>query len=59
MLTNIADVYNEIRTILGEFADEYDIEAIADQAYMFNPVTQAFDVVEGDEFWAVVEANER
>ena len=59
MLTNISDVYTEIRSILGEFADEYNIEAIADQAYTFNPATQAFAVVEGDEFWAVVEANER
>ena len=59
MLTNISDVYTEIRSILGEFADEYNIEAIADQAYTFNPATQGFDVVEGDEFWAVVEANER
>lgn len=39
MLTNISDVYTEIRSILGEFADEYTIE--------------------GDEFWAAVEANER
>ena len=59
MLTNISDVYSEIRSILGEFADDYNIEAIADAAYTFNPVTQAFDVVEEDAFWSVVEANER
>ena len=59
MLTNISDVYNEIRSILGEFADDYNVEAIADQAYVFNPATQAFEASEGTEFWAVVEANER
>lgn len=35
---------DEIRSILGEFAADYDIEAIADQEA---------------EFWAAVEANER
>lgn len=44
---------DEIRSILGEFAADYDIEAIADQAYTFNPTTQEA------EFWAAVEANER
>lgn len=59
MLTNISDVYDEIRSILGEFAADYDIEAIADQAYTFNPATQAFDAAPEAEFWAAVEANER
>lgn len=59
MLTNISDVYDEIRSILGEFAADYDIEAIADQAYTFNPMTQAFEASEDIEFWAAVEANER
>lgn len=58
MLTNISDVYTEIRYILGEFADDYNVEAIADKAYTFNPATQAFEVCEEDAFWSVVEANE-
>lgn len=59
MLTNISDVYTEIRSILGEYADDFNIEAIADQAYSFNPDTQAFEASEDIEFWAIVEANER
>ena len=59
MLTNISDVYTEIRSILGEYADDFNIEAIADQAYTFNPDTQAFEASEDTEFWATVEANER
>lgn len=47
MLTNISDVYTEIRSILGEYADD------------FNPDTQAFEASEDTEFWAAVEANER
>lgn len=59
MLTNISDVYTEIRAALGEFADGFNIEAIADQAYTFNPTTQAFEAAPEAEFWAAVEANER
>ena len=59
MLTNISDVYTEIRSILGEYAGDFNIEAIADQAYVFNPETQAFEASEDTEFWAAVEANER
>lgn len=59
MLTNISDVYDEIRSILGEYADDFNVEAIADQAYTFNPRTQTFEASEDTEFWAAVEANER
>ena len=59
MLTNISDVYTEIRYILGEFADDYNVEAIADQAYVFNPETQAFEASEDVLFGTFVSANER
>jgi hypothetical protein len=55
MLTNISDVYDEIRTILGIGVSEVEIEAIADRTYAYNPVTQAFDpTADGDDFWNVV-----
>jgi hypothetical protein len=55
MLTNISDVYNEIRDILGIGVSEVEIEAIADRTYAYNPTTQAFDpTANGDDFWAVV-----
>lgn len=59
MLTNISDVYDEIRTALGEFADDFNIEAIAGAAYTFNPATQVFEAAPEAEFWAAVVANER
>ena len=55
MLTNISDVYNEIRTILGWGIGQSEIEAIADRTYAYNPTTQAFDpTADGDDFWNVV-----
>lgn len=57
MLTTITDVYDEIRSALGEFAGDFNIHAIADAAYTFNPATQAFDPSPVTSFWAAVEAN--
>lgn len=57
MLTTITDVYDEIRGALGEFAGDFNIEGIANDAYIFNPKTQAFDPSPVTPFWAAVEAN--
>lgn len=57
MLTTITDVHNEIKAALGEFADDFNIEAIADAAYTFNPATQTFEPSPEVPFWAAVEAN--
>lgn len=57
MLTNITDVYDEIKTALGEHADDFNIEGIANDAYIFNPATQTFDPSPVTSFWAAVEAN--
>lgn len=56
-LTTITDVYEEIRNALGEFAGDFNIEAIANDAYIFNPATQTFDPSPTTPFWAAVEAN--
>lgn len=57
MLTNITDVYGEIRTTLGEIADDFNIEGIANTAYIFNPTTKVFEPSPVTPFWAAVEAN--
>ena len=57
MLTTITDVYNEIRTALGECADDFNIEGIANDAYVYNPATQTFEPSPVIPFWAAVEAN--
>lgn len=57
MLTTITDVYDEIKTALGEFAGDFNIEGIANDAYIFNPTTQAFEPSPEVPFWAAVEAN--
>ena len=57
-LTTITDVYDEIKTALGEFADDFNIEGIANDAYIFNPATQTFETSPEVPFWAAVEANE-
>lgn len=57
MLPNITDVYGEIRSTLGEFADDFNIEGIAKAAYTFNPTTQTFEPSPEVPFWAAVEAN--
>lgn len=57
MLTNITDVYGEIRATLAESADAFNIEGIANDAYIFNPSTQTFEPSPEVTFWAAVEAN--
>lgn len=56
-LTTITDVYDEIKTALGEFAGDFNIEGIANDAYIFNPATRAFEPSPEVPFWAAVEAN--
>lgn len=56
-LTTITDVYDEIKTALGEYANNFNIEGIANDAYIFNPATRAFEPSPTTPFWAAVEAN--
>jgi len=56
-LTTITDVYDEIRNALGEHADNFNIEGIANDAYIFNPTTQTFEPSPKVPFWAAVEAH--
>ena len=56
-LTTITDVYDEIRNALGENADTFNIEGIANDAYIFNPEAQTFEPSPKVPFWAAVEAN--
>lgn len=56
-LTTITDVHDEIKTALGEFAGDFNIEGIAGDAYIFNPATQTFEPSPVTPFWAAVEAN--
>lgn len=56
-LTTLTDVYDEIKNALGEHADNFNIEGIANDAYIFNPATQTFEPSPVTPFWAAVEAN--
>ena len=56
-LTTITDVYDEIKTALGEHADNFNIEGIAGDAYIYNTATQTFEPSPEVTFWAAVEAN--
>lgn len=56
-LTTITDVHDEIRNALGEYAGDFNIEGIANAAYIFNPTTQTFEPSPEVPFWAAVEAN--
>ena len=56
-LTTITDVHDEIKTALGEYANDFNIEGIANDAYIFNPATRAFEPSPEVPFWAAVEAN--
>lgn len=56
-LTTINDVYNEIRNTLNEHANDFNIEGIANDAYIFNPTTRTFEPSPKVTFWAAVEAN--
>lgn len=56
-LTTITDVYDEIRNALGEHANDFNIEGIANAAYTFNPTTKTFEPSPVTPFWAAVEAN--
>lgn len=57
MLATITDVYDEIRNALSGHADDFNIEGIANDAYIFNPSTQTFEPSPEVPFWAAVEAN--
>lgn len=57
MLPTITDVYDEIRVALGEYGDNFNIEGIANVAYIFNTATQTFEPSPTTSFWAAVEAN--
>lgn len=59
MLPSITDVYGEIRATLGENANDFNIEGIANDAYIFNPEAQTFEPSPEVPFWAAVEANAR
>ena len=56
-LATITDVYNEIKAALGEHAGDFNIEGIANDAYIFNPTTHTFEPSPTTPFWAAVEAN--
>lgn len=56
-LTTITDVYDEIQAALGEYADDFNIEGIANDAYIFNPTNKTFEPSPEVSFWAAVEAN--
>ena len=56
-LTTITDVYDEIKTSLGEYVNDFNIEGIANGAYVFNPATQTFEPSPEGTFCAAVEAN--
>lgn len=56
-LATITDVYDEIKAALGEHADDFNIEGVARDAYIFNPTTQTFEPSPEVPFWAAVEAN--
>ena len=52
-------IHHEIITALGDYADEHDIDAIADQVLTTTGEGKDFRIIldEGVDFWAVVEAN--
>ena len=56
-LATITDVYDEIRNAIGENADNFNIEGIANDAYIFNPTTKVYEPSPEVTFWAAVEAN--
>lgn len=69
-LATVSDVYNDIATALGEYANEHDIEAIANEAYgwyrAYDPEANVwylheqgyYLVVTIDDFWKIC-ANHR
>ena len=69
--TTITDVIqHEIAPALGEYADEYDLEAIAHEAYEYRVDTDergrglantaGFEsVVDHDEFWEIVQKHQK
>lgn len=58
-MNQLTDMYDEIRNALGEYADDFNIEAIANDAYIYNPTTHTFEPSPTTTFWAAVEANPR
>lgn len=52
-------IHHEIITALGDYADEHDIDAIADQVLTTTGEGKDFRIIpnENVDFWEVVEAN--
>lgn len=53
----ITNTHNEIHNTLGEHTNNFNIEDITNNAYIFNPTTQTFEPSPTTPFWAAVEAN--
>lgn len=65
----IGDVCADVRSALGEHADEFDVEAIADEAYAwyraYDPEAGVeylheqgfYQTVDTDGFWSIAEAH--
>lgn len=52
-------IHHEITIALGEYVDEFDIDAIADQVFTTTGEGTNYRIIldEDVDFWAVVEAN--
>ena len=51
-------IAREIIEPLGEYAGDFDIDAIADEAVSSLGDCRGFVVKQGDEFWAIVERHD-
>ena len=60
IFTTINDVISDIAPALGDFADDFDIEAIAREAYTYDASLGGFvQVLTDEEFWECVESHEQ
>lgn len=50
------DLVPYVRAVIGEFADDFDVAAIARECFEWEPVRGVFQPsTTGDEFWSAVE----
>lgn len=59
-LATIGECVEQIRDLLGDFSEDYDVAAIVHMVYSWDERKQAFclHIMDDDEFWAIVAEHE-
>lgn len=58
MMTTKTDAIAEIKNALGEYVNDFDLDAMFDALYQYDEELHGFIEREGVDFWEVAQAND-